>query len=302
MIVTAQAPVRVDFGGAWTDVDLYARDHGGVVFNATLNHYVSGSRNVYESGEGSQSREGLEVRYGFDLPTGSGLGTSASLNVCWFALIGQRSATITDSDRRRISEQSYGLEELLGNLGGRQDQYAAAFGGFNLMRFGGGADVVVEKITPSQATIESLEQRSVLIYTGKPRLSGGIHENVWGAFRAGRPETVAAFHRLRALGEELPQALRAGDLAGFATLLAENWRCQQALDSSVSNPQIEGLFAAARAAGALGGKACGAGGGGCLYFVTEEGRQAEVTSALVEAGASPIPLTFEFEGLTLAYS
>ena len=113
MIVTAQAPVRIDFGGAWTDVDLYARDHGGVVFNATLTHYVSGTRDVYESGEGARSREGLEVRYGFDLPTGSGLGTSASLNVCWFALIGQGVGGLTDDDRRRIAEQAYGLEELL---------------------------------------------------------------------------------------------------------------------------------------------------------------------------------------------
>lgn len=299
MIVTAKAPVRIDFGGAWTDVDLYAKDHGGVVFNATLTHYVSGTRNVYESGEGALSREGLEVRYGFDLPTGSGLGTSASLTVCWFALIGHRADTLTDTDRCRIAEQAYGLEELLGNLGGRQDQYAAAFGGFNVMRFRGGSDVAVERQAISPETVGALARRSVLIYTGKPRLSGSIHENVWGAFRAGRPETVAAFHRLRALGTELPDALQVGDLVGFASLLAENWRCQQALDPSVSNAQIEALFEAATRAGALGGKACGAGGGGCLYFVTEEGRQEEVAAALVAVGARAIPFDFENEGLTL---
>lgn len=284
----AQAPVRIDFGGAWTDVDLYAQRFGGVVFNATLNHYVTGEQIVTE--------EGLQVRYGFALPTGSGLGTSAALNVCWFGLIGGRG----ELDRRRIAEQAYGLEGLLGILGGRQDQYAAAFGGFNLLRFGGGAQVEVEPVALSPETIGALERRSVLVYTGTPRLSGSIHENVWGGFRAGRSETVAAFHGLREVGLALPEALQKGDFTEFAALLAQNWTCQKNLDPSVSNAQIDELFTIAESAGALGGKACGAGGGGCLYFVTEEGTQAAVTEALVAAGARHIPFQFESEGLKVA--
>jgi D-glycero-alpha-D-manno-heptose-7-phosphate kinase len=165
----AQAPARIDFGGAWTDVDLYAHSFGGVVFNATINHYVTGEQIV--------SDEGVHVRYGFELPTGSGLGTSAALNVCWFGLIGGKEVR----DRRKVAEQAFGLEELLGILGGRQDQYAAAFGGFNLMRFAGGPSVEVEQVALPTETITALEKRSVLVYTGTPRLSGNIHENVWGA-------------------------------------------------------------------------------------------------------------------------
>lgn len=284
----AQAPVRIDFGGAWTDVDLYAQDFGGVVFNATINHYVSGEQIV--------SDEGLQVRYGFELPTGSGLGTSAALNVCWFGLISGGEVL----DRRKVAEQAYGLEALLGILGGRQDQYAAAFGGFNLMRFGGGASVEVESMALSPETVTALEKRSVLVYTGTPRLSGTIHESVWGGFRSGRSETVAAFHGLREVGLAMPESLQSGNFTGFAALLAQNWTCQKNLDPSVSNPQMEKLFTVAHAAGALGGKACGAGGGGCLYFVTEEGAQAAVANALVSAGARYIPFLFESAGLRVA--
>jgi D-glycero-alpha-D-manno-heptose-7-phosphate kinase len=283
----SRAPVRIDFGGAWTDVDLYAKAFGGVVFNATINHYVTGEQIVTD--------EGLQVRYGFALPTGSGPGTSAALNVCWLGLIGKQ------SDRRKIAEQAYDLEALLGILGGRQDQYAAAFGGFNLMRFaGGGEGVEIEQVALSPEIVASLEARSVLVYTGTPRLSGSIHENVWGGFHAGRTETVAALHKLRELGLALPEALKSGNLAEFAALLAQNWTCQRSLDPSVSNAQIEQLFSVAQASGALGGKACGAGGGGCLYFVTEEGQQESVRSALVAAGARHIPFQFEFEGLQVA--
>ncbi|MFM7321301.1 MAG: hypothetical protein ACKO5K_07235 [Armatimonadota bacterium] len=295
MVVRAKAPVRIDFGGAWTDVDRYALTRGGVVFNATIAHHVEGSFQIHESGDGAESREGLDVRYGFDLPSGSGLGTSAALNVVWFGLLNRR--VETDADRIRVAEQAYGLEGLLGILGGRQDQYASAMGGFNLMRFD--ESVHVERVPIPAATIKDLEQRSVLAYTGKPRLSGAIHENVWGAFDAGRASTVHALDRLREIGEAMPATLESGNIESFATLLAENWTCQRRLDDSVTNPDIERFFASAIEAGALGGKACGAGGGGCLYFVTKPGRQAAVSDALAAAGAQVIPFEFAMDGLTV---
>jgi len=295
VLVRAKAPVRIDFGGAWTDVDRYALSRGGIVFNATIGHHVEGSFQVHESGDGAESREGLDVRYGFDLPSGSGLGTSAALNVVWFGLLNRR--VDTDADRIRVAEQAYGLEGLLGILGGRQDQYASAMGGFNLMRFG--STVSVERVPISDATIGELESRSVLAYTGKPRLSGAIHENVWGAFDAGRERTVRALDRLREIGESMPDTLLAGDIAAFAALLAENWDCQRRLDDSVTNADIERLFDVAAGAGAIGGKACGAGGGGCLYFVTEPEKQSAVSEALANAGAQVIPFGFEMHGLAV---
>lgn len=303
MIVTSRAPLRIDFGGAWTDVDIFAHAAGGVVLNATIDQYVSGKLHVLETGaetpqitSPSDRREGLDVSYGFELPSGSGLGTSSALNVVWLSLI--KSQIAGDEDRKKIAELAYQLEAMLGILGGKQDQYAAALGGFNLMRFDI-EGVSVETLDVPQGVVRELEARSVLCYTGKPRLSGTIHENVWGAFRQGRQETVSALYTLRDLALQMAPALTSGDLDLFADLIAENWKNQRALDASVTNEQIESLFAAAYAAGARGGKACGAGGGGCLYFVTHPGRREAVSEALASQGARLIPFSFEFDGLTV---
>jgi D-glycero-alpha-D-manno-heptose-7-phosphate kinase len=294
--VVSRAPVRVDFGGAWTDVDIFARGSGGVVVNATIDKYVSGRLHVMESGADADAREGLDVSYGFDLPSGSGLGTSSALNVVWLSLI--KSRITSADDRKQIAELAYQLEAMLGILGGKQDQYAAALGGFNLMRFGTDG-VTVEPVAVAYDTVAALEARSVLCYTGKPRLSGSIHENVWGAFQKGRRETVDALYRLRDLALAMAPALEAGEIDTFADLIAQNWESQKALDASITNEQIESLFAAAKAAGARGGKACGAGGGGCLYFIAEPGRREAVADALAAGGARVIPFAFESEGLTV---
>jgi D-glycero-alpha-D-manno-heptose-7-phosphate kinase len=296
VIVTSRAPVRIDFGGAWTDVNIFSHAAGGVVLNATIDKYVTGRIQAQEAGEDPQAREGIDVSYGFDLPSGSGLGTSAALNVVWLSLI--KSQITSGEQRKQIAELAYQLEEMLGILGGKQDQYAAAVGGFNLMRFGADG-VSVEALGVPRGTIRELEARSVLCYTGKPRLSGSIHENVWGAFRQGRPATVGALYAMRDLALRMAPALTDGDLDAFADLLAENWHNQKALDPSVTNGQIEDLFEIAVATGARGGKACGAGGGGCLYFVTQPGRREAVAEALAAAGARLIDFAFEFDGLTV---
>ncbi len=303
MLVTSRAPVRVDFAGGWTDVNIFARGAGGAVVNAAINHYVTGKLEILDAEETSEealeriaalhSREGLSVSYQSDLPSGSGLGTSSSLNVVWLSLV--KSQIASDEDRARIAELAYQLEEMLGILGGKQDQYASAFGGFNYMTFD--EAVQVERLNVAPETVQALESRLVLCYTGKPRLSGNIHENVWGAFRRGAPETVNALYYLRNCAIRMRTVLLEGDIEEFADLLSQNWKHQKALDPSITNPQIESLFTQATAAGALGGKACGAGGGGCLLFCTAPGRQTAVSDALAEAGARVIPFQFDFTGL-----
>ena len=300
MQITSRVPVRIDFAGGWTDVNNFALGAGGVVVNATINHYVTGQLQVHEEEEMpavdlpvADGREGLRVRYQSDLPSGSGLGTSAALNVCWLSLV--KSQISSDEDRARLAELAYQLEEILGILGGKQDQYACAFGGFNSMTFS--EKVAVERLNLRPETIAELESRLVLCYTGKPRLSGNIHENVWGAFRRGVPETVKALYTLRDVALRMRSVLLEGDVETFANLLLQNWTHQRALDPSVSNAQIESLFETAARAGAPRGKACGAGGGGCLLFCADVGRQEAVSKALAEAGARVIPFQFDFTGL-----
>ncbi|HLH79518.1 MAG TPA: hypothetical protein VKV29_04460 [Chthonomonas sp.] len=300
MLVTSRAPVRIDFAGGWTDVNLFALGAGGAVVNATINHYVTGELEVYEEPEAlsfpvalAGSQEGLRVAYRCDLPSGSGLGTSAALNVVWLSLI--HSQITSEEDRARIAELAYQLEEMLGILGGKQDQYAAAFGGVNFITFN--QKVHVERLAISPKFIEMLEKRLVLCYTGKPRLSGSIHAHVWGAFKKGVPQTVQALYGLRDCALRMREALLREDIVQFGSILSENWQHQKALDSSITNDQIERLFEVAEKAGAIGGKACGAGGGGCLLFCVEEGRAEEVAMALSQAGTRIIPFHFEWKGL-----
>jgi D-glycero-alpha-D-manno-heptose-7-phosphate kinase len=300
MIITSRAPVRVDFAGGWTDVNIFARGAGGMVVNAAIDRYVTGRLEAADAeawpdpGQPAHAGStGLSVEYRSDLPAGSGLGTSSALNVVWLSLV--RSQIESDEHRARIAELAYQLEEMLGILGGKQDQYAAAFGGFNSMSFG--ETVEVERLNLAPETVAALERRLVLCYTGKQRLSGNIHENVWGAFRRGVPATVNALYALRQCAIDVRVALLAGNVEEFAELLDTNWRHQCALDASVSNAQIEGLFATARHNGAIGGKACGAGGGGCLLFCAAEQRQAGLARALAQEGAQVIPFHFDFQGL-----
>lgn len=297
MIVSSRAPVRIDFAGGWTDVHIFARGAGGAVVNATINHYVTGKLEILDT-EGvhpstAGEKEGLSVAYQSDLPSGSGLGTSSALNVIWLSLV--KSQISSDEDRAQIAELAYQLEEMLGILGGKQDQYASAYGGFNFMTFGD--RVEVERLTIPQSMIEELEGRLVLCYTGKPRLSGNIHENVWGAFRQGVPDTVNALYYLRNCAIRMRTVLEEGNIDEFAALLSQNWKHQKALDPSVTNEQIEHLFQVAFEAGAQGGKACGAGGGGCLLFCAKKGYQTALSDALSEAGARVIPFQFDFDGL-----
>ncbi|MDE2206909.1 MAG: hypothetical protein KGK12_09740, partial [Armatimonadetes bacterium] len=258
MRITSRAPVRIDFAGGWTDVGIFAHGAGGAVLNAAINHYVRGTletvdTDVDDGMQPSASQHDLSVDYHCDLPSGSGLGTSSALNVVWLSLV--KSNIVTDADRAQIAELAYQLEEMLGILGGKQDQYASAYGGFNFMTF---TDTVeVERLTLPPAVVEALEDRLVLCYTGKPRLSGNIHEHVWGAFRRGAAETVSALYTLRACANEMRQALPAGDIEEFGRLLNRNWAAQKQLDSSVTNQQMEELFGLAHVSGAAAGKACG---------------------------------------------
>lgn len=303
MLISSRAPVRIDFAGGWTDVNLFAIGAGGAVVNAAINHYVRGELEVYEEPEAlsypvafAGGREGLRVTYSCDLPSGSGLGTSAALNVVWLSLL--HSQIASDADRARIAELAYQLEEMLGILGGKQDQYAAAFGGFNFMTFD--ETVQVERLSLSPSFVKEFEERLVLCYTGKPRLSGNIHSNVWGAFRRGVPATVQALYGLRECAFRMREALRKEDITEVANLLQKNWEHQRALDASVTNEQIEMLFDRAMQAGALGGKACGAGGGGCLLFCVKEGCSDRVKTALAQVGARIIPFHFEKKGLEVS--
>ena len=295
MIVASKAPVRIDFAGGWTDVDIFAKGAGGAVLNATIDKYVTGRLEIRDGSPDADGglREGITVAYQSDLPAGSGLGTSSALNVVWLSLVKTQVKDI--EDKKTIAGLAYELEAILGILGGKQDQFASAIGGFNFMTFGD--RVEVEQLNLPPKVMKELEDRLVLCYTGKQRLSGNIHENVWGAYRKGSQETVNALYALRSIAYSMRYVLLSRKLDEFADLMNQNWECQKQLDESVTNDQIEELFAESFKNGAMSGKACGAGGGGCLLFFAEPNRRKSVEEVVEKLGSRVIPFKFESRGL-----
>lgn len=241
--------------------------------------------------------DGLEIITRSNAPAGSGLGTSAGMGV---ALIGSMSRFAGKPMLPyELAEAASAIERFeLGIFGGKQDQYASAIGGLNFMEFDG-EEVKVSPIGVPNDVIYDLEKHLVLCYTGKSRLSGDVHRKVVDAYNSKEPETLNALRNLRDIAQRMKDALLNGNLETFGLLLSENWENQKALHPSVTNPQIDALFETALKNGALGGKACGAGGGGCIVFYAQPDREHEVRRELEQAGVSILDFNLDFHGLKI---
>lgn len=317
MIITARAPVRIDFAGAWTDVPIFADSFGGATINAAIDIYVSGQlraaegekNGIFDQNSNNVSRpsgkytpsadDPLVVSYGSEIPAGSGLGTSATLNVVWLSLV-RREKIDAHDDRMHIAELAYQTEKTLGIIGGKQDQYASAVGGINLFQFTAD-DVTCVPVQLPPEQIEDLENRLLLCYTGKARLSSNIHRNVWDNFQAGKRETLDALFGLRQSAYDAKEALGKWDLQSFARIVTEQRHYMKDLDASTSNEQIEQIFDLVNE-DILGGKPCGAGGGGCLFFITRDPNAKEAArEKLVDEGLVALDIAFDFEGIQVTY-
>ena len=298
MTITSRAPVRVDFAGAWTDVPYFSDAFSGATCNAAIKLYVRGELDAQEEEQmpvGEEGGEaGLSVHYESRIPAGSGLGTSATLNVVWLSLV-QREPVTSVEDKMKIAALAYDIEQVLGIIGGKQDQYASAVGGINLFEFG--QEVKQIPVEMNEAHVEELQRRLVLCYTGKPRLSSNIHRNVWGNFRAGNEQTTRALFTLRDSAYQARDYLESGEIEQLGKLLTVQFEAMKDLDSSTSNKQIEELFELAEPM-IVGGKPCGAGGGGCLLFLGKSEEEArELGEKLERRQVAVIELEFDFEGL-----
>ncbi|MFH0794452.1 MAG: GHMP kinase [bacterium] len=329
MIIKSRAPIRLDFAGGWTDVPPFSEREGGAVVNVTINRYtyttlmptkeeaikiysadferyveVKNFRDFEYDGNLDivkaairilDIRQGMDIYVRCDAPPGSGTGSSASICVALLGLLNMiQKKKLSPHEIAQLARQLE-LRELK-IAGGKQDQFAAAFGGLNYFEFQDPAVSHSRLSVPAFVRLE-LEKRLLLCYTGQSRLSGNIIQTVMGAYERKEAQTTQALRRIKAIAQEIKSALLDGDLGSFGGLLREHWECQKALDKSVTNLQIDQLFQTAYASGALGGKALGAGGGGCLLFFCENNREHEVRKALLAAGVQMIEFNFEDEGL-----
>lgn len=328
-ILKSRAPVRLDFAGGWTDVPPFSADVGGAVVSASINRYTyatvkflphgnikitSSDYNMMVEAEKlsmlkydgkldliKAAIKRLKLKNGFDLyirsdaPPNSGMGTSASAGVSLIGTLNRMQNEKMTSHEIANLARALELEEL--NIaGGRQDQFSAAFGGINFMEFKDPV-VLLSPLNLSNATICELEKQLVLCYTGISRLSGNIISKVMGQYVKGNTKTVDALHTMRKIAIDMKVALINGDVDKFGLLLGDNWKNQKKLHESVTNPVVDGIFQIAMNNGAIGGKALGAGGGGCLLFYCEQNTEQKVKKVLREQNLQIIDFNFEFKGL-----
>lgn len=305
-MIISRTPLRMSFVGGGSDLPSFYRQHGGAVLSAAVDKYVyvninkkfdDGIRVAYSKTEEVRTVAeiehrlvratfemmgipgGVEITTIADIPSrGTGLGSSSSFTV---GLINALAAY----QGRPISAEALGREscrveiELCGEPIGKQDQYAAAFGGLNLIEFNEDDSVHVSPIIMRPDLREQLVRRLCVFYTGMTRSASGILKDQTTAVASDR-EKQGALCRMVKLAYELRDELGRGSLDSFGEILDANWRLKKTLADGISSEQIDGWYNAAKDAGALGGKLLGAGAGGFLLFYAPEDRHEALERAL----------------------
>jgi D-glycero-alpha-D-manno-heptose-7-phosphate kinase len=331
MLLRAKAPLRISFAGGGTDVPPFPQQEGGCVLSATINRYAYGTllpradrqvcihsfdfglsveydpedKLVYDgkldlakatiAKMKGKDPVGFDLYLHSDVPPGSGLGSSSAMMVTLVGLLKDlRNLPLTDYE---VADLAYVIERKeLGIHGGIQDQYAAAFGGFNYIEFLPDR-VVVNPLKMSPDVVNELQYNLLLCYTGTARLSAHIIEEQVQRYEKSEWGTLQALRELKALTAEMKNALLRRQLERFGELLHHEWECKKRLSGRISNPHLDALYTAARQAGALGGKITGAGGGGFMLLYCGFNHRRKVAEKMKEMGCTIADLGFEPLGL-----
>ena len=240
---------------------------------------------------------GLTVRTKNNVPKGSGLGASSTL------LIALSHALNT------LNRTAHTPEDLI-NIGanieaqaiqvptGKQDYYSATYGGLSLIRFGLDANRH-EHISADPAFLDALDERMVISFAGAPRFSGANNWNMTKAFVDGDIHARGHLERIKSIALDMSAALAAHDIDAFAALLRAEWEHRRKIADGVTTPEIERMMSAAAEAGAVAGKICGAGGGGCMITLAEPGAREQVRKALADAGATVLDCAIARRGVVV---
>jgi D-glycero-alpha-D-manno-heptose-7-phosphate kinase len=340
MYIRGKAPLRISFVGGGTDIPLYYEKYSGAVLCSTMNHYVRVNLTPrdddkvsiysldfdvgvkYKLDDKPVYNEALKLALaavsrlnahidrpaGFDMsvqsdaPVGSGLGGSASLSV---ALLGtlKEYFRLNHLDKREIAELAYTVERVdLAIAGGKQDQYEAAFGGFNLIEFS--ADrIVVTPLRLERNILNDLEHHCLLCYTGETRASAQVVDQLKQSVETGREETVGNLKKTYDLVYDMKNALLCGELLHFAEMLDYAWELKRKHHpQAMATTAINEMYAEARKNGAIAGKLLGAGAGGYLLLFCEGDKKRRVRERLEKMGGQFMDFSFTEEGLETWHS
>jgi D-glycero-alpha-D-manno-heptose-7-phosphate kinase len=307
-MIISKTPLRMSFVGGGSDLPVFYRKYGGAVVSTAINKFVYVTVNQkfddrirlsYSKTEDAKSAEkikhplvrealqmlgirgGVEITSIADIPAkGTGLGSSSSFTV------GLLNALHAFANRyapaEKLAEESCTIEiERCGEPIGKQDQYAAAFGGFNLIEFNADDSVSVEPIICKRETIEQLQENLLVFYTGITRSASALLKTQSASVASSKAKQNA-MKRMVALAYLLKAELQKNNLAAFGEIIHENWELKRSLTSGVSTTAIDDWYARARKAGALGGKLLGAGSGGFLMFYAPRVRHNAIVRELDE--------------------
>ena len=324
----ARAPTRIDFAGGWTDLIPFAMENEAVVVNAAIDLHVYASltpaldacvslhavdlKEFFYPVDVSACLHGLNLPQAIlsrfrpnkgchlatwsDAPKGSGLGASGTLGV---ALVGLLSVFMEKKlSLCEIVDIAAGVEQETGIPCGKQDHYAGVLGGVNLLRCKG-ESVKSTSLGLTEDVLEELQESLLLVYTGESHFSGSILQNVIDTYKAGNRKTHEALKALRRIAGEMKQMFEISNFSDLGRLLDENWHFQQQLHPSINTERIDELVDVGKKSGCNGGKACGAGGGGCLVFHCNTDHIDSARKAFKAVGARVIPFRFDFEGLRI---
>ncbi|MEZ4361879.1 MAG: hypothetical protein R3B48_16940 [Kofleriaceae bacterium] len=326
-MITTRSPLRISLGGGGTDLPSYYQEHGGFLIAAAIDKYVwvtvlrpfiRGVLLKYSKIEQVSEVAAIEhpiVREVFtmmgitelqhevitvaDIPAGTGLGSSGSFTTALLkAMYGFERRLLLPGDIARLACE---LEiERLGRPVGKQDQYIAAYGGITCFDFDRDGTVRAEPLAIGQSTLHDLEDHLLLFFTGFSRSASDILEDQDARTKRADTSMVENLHYVKELGYRSRRALEGGRLAEFGELMHEHWERKRSRSSGMSNPHIDEWYEAGRAAGAIGGKLVGAGGGGFLMFYAPQ--PAQVRAAMVRCGLQEVRFRFDFDGTRVVFS
>ncbi len=335
MIIRSKAPLRIGLAGGGTDVSPYADIHGGSILNATINMYAHTT--IVPTDDGKIHLEAMDMEVSetldsadylepsgklallkgvynrivkdfikkplsfklythVDAPPGSGLGSSSTLVVSILgAFVEWYNLPLGEYD---IAHLAYEIERIDLNLaGGRQDQYAATFGGFNFMEFYKDDKVIVNPLRVKQRYAAELENNLVLFYMGTSRESAKIIEKQTSNITDKNAVALEATHRLKKQSVKMKEAVLMGNIDSIGEVLNYGWESKKMMAAGISNPEIDAIYNTALQNGASGGKISGAGGGGYFFFYCTGVKRHQLIKALKQYNVTPQHYHFTKQGL-----
>lgn len=336
MIIRSKAPLRIGLAGGGTDVSPYSDLFGGAILNATIDLYAYASLEPLNDGtiefciDGTEksiklsSQKELEIVEGFELfigvynriikkydlqplsfrltsfieaPQGSGLGTSSTIVV---SLIGAFMEWLKlPLGKYDIAHLAYEIERVDLNMsGGKQDQYAATFGGVNFMEFLANDQVIVNPLQLKDEILYELEFNLLLYFTATQRLSATIINEQVKNVKDRNEKSVEAMHNLKEQAQQMKDSLLRGELSKIGEILHFGWTNKKQMAHSISNELIDNIYTTAITTGATGGKISGAGGGGFMFFYCPAVTKVKVAKAIENLGGRVQSFKFTQQGLT----